>query len=78
MGVQDLVALTVVAGAAWYVARVFYRMGKGRAGCGCETDGKKSACSAQGAAARAGITRVPLISTDQIGKPYQATDDKSS
>ena len=78
MGVQDVMALTVVAGAAWYVARMFYRMTKGRAGCGCQQDGKKGGCSAQGAAERAGITRVPLISTDQIGKPYQTTDDKGS
>lgn len=72
MDVQDIVALTVVGGAVFYVGRSLWRMMEGRSGqcgggCGCSASREPK--SARGD--NRGLTRTPLMSPDQIGKPAQ-------
>ncbi len=61
MGIQDIIALTVVAGAVAYIVRSLWRTMKQQAGCGCD-QGKK------GSTVR-GAKRTPIITADQIGRP---------
>ena len=66
MGVQDLIALLLVAAAAGYVGRWVKRTMTGRGGCDC--GGDKSSCRADGAALRQ-VKRQPFVPVDQVGRP---------
>ena len=70
MGIQDYLALTVVAVALAYAGRSVWRMLNGKTGCatncGC---GDKPAKAGAVRPPPRGLTRVPLVTLDQVGKP---------
>jgi len=68
VGIQDIVALSVVAGACFYVARTIWRqMSSGS--CGCD-----ASCNKNEAAARAGIKRTPLVTLGKQETPKNPAD----
>ncbi len=77
MGFQDIIALTVAAGAVVFVARALWRTMHAQGGCACSHVKRNEGCGSAtaGRASGTGIKRLPLISIDQIGKPY---DSRSS
>jgi len=70
MGIQDYLALTVVAVALAYAGRSVWRMLNGKTGCapncGC---GDKPAKAGAARPPPRGLKRVPLVTLDQVGKP---------
>jgi len=70
MGIQDYLALTVVAVALAYAGRSVWRMLNGKTGCatncGCgDTPAKAGALRPPSR----GLKGVPLVTLDQVGKP---------
>jgi len=70
MGIQDYLALTVVAVALAYAGRFVWRMFHGKTGCAtnCGCGDKPTNPEAPRSPAR-GLKRVPLVTLDQVGKP---------
>ncbi len=78
MGVQDVIALTVAAGAVAYVSRLFWRTMNGRGGCGCGQGRRKGKNRNDASADSAGLKRVPLVTIDQVGTPCGDRSDDTS
>jgi len=76
MGVQDIVALTIVAGALVYAGRGLWRTMAGRGDCACP--GQKSCPSARKSSAKKpvpvspALKRLPLVSLQQVRRPVIA------
>ena len=70
MGIQDYLALTVVAVALAYAGRSVWRMLNGKTGCatncGC---GDKPATGGAIRPPSRGLKCLPLVTLDQVGKP---------
>jgi hypothetical protein len=69
MGIQDVIALLVVAGAIWFVARALLGTFRGRGGCGCgqaKSGQLFDKCTSKRSPT---VKRRPIIPSDQIGLP---------
>lgn len=87
MGLQDVMALAVVAGAVAFLSRDVWRATKGQHRCACshaekpDRDGKPAIrATGQSPASRrayrpASVTRLPLVTVDEVGKPYPPEHD---
>ena len=78
MDVQDILALTLAAGAGIYVFRALIKTVSGRRGCGC---GEGKSCGQSGQASTTGqhgLTRRPLVSVGEVGKPFTSSGDRAS
>lgn len=71
MGIQDIIALSLVAAAAVYAGRTLWRMLNGKTGCApnCGCGDKPTPPDASPATSQRGLKRVPLVTLEQIGKP---------
>jgi len=74
MGIQDIAALTVAAGALAFVGRVLWRSMKGDGGCGCSHARRSSVDGAAPEPDSTGIRRQPLVTLGQVGRPYRSED----
>jgi hypothetical protein len=70
MGIQDYLALTVVAVALAYAGRSVWRMLNGKTGCAtnCGCGDKPAKAGAVRPPSRR-LKRLPLVTLDQVGKP---------
>jgi len=70
MGIQDYLALTVVAVALAYAGRSVWRMLNGKTGCAtnCGCGAKPTQSDASPATSNRGLKRVPLVTIEQVGK----------
>lgn len=81
MGLQDVMALVVVAGAVVFLGRDVWRATKGQHRCACshseETDrDSQPARPVTGQSSRrSSVIRLPLITVDEVGKPYPPSHD---
>ena len=71
MGIQDAIVLIAAAGAAYWVFRMITRSISGKSGCGCASASPGSTCSAQD---RTGMKRVPVVTSDMVGRPTPESD----
>jgi len=65
MGIQDLIAISIAAGATGYALRCVWRQ-INAGGCG---SGKCSRSDPKNTASLMGVKRKPLVTIDQIGQP---------
>ena len=79
MGIQDLIALALVAAAMAYAGRSVWRMLNGKTGCAtnCGCGDKRADKGEAPAAPRRGLKRMPLVTLDQVGKPAPLTPSDS-
>ena len=69
MELQDVIALLVVGGAVWFVARALIGTFRGRGGCGCgqaKSGQLFNKCTSKRSPT---VKRQPFIPSDQIGLP---------
>ena len=80
MGIQDLIALALVAAAMAYAGRSVWRMLNGKTGCAsnCGCGDKPANKDDAPAATRRGLKSVPLVTLDQVGKAAPSTPTGSS
>jgi hypothetical protein len=72
-GWQDILAVVLVAVAAWYLVRFLNRsLRGGSSGCHCGDDGSCGAAKSSDVD-RTGIRRVPYVPVDQLGTDTQPT-----
>lgn len=69
MELQDVIALLIVGGAVWFVARALIGTFRGRGGCGCgqARPGQRSGWCASKRSPT--VKRRPFIPSEQIGLP---------
>ncbi len=78
MDLQEVTALTVVAGALLYVGRSVWLRMKGRGGCAC-AHAKRTTPDNDGASKKSGgLSRLPLVTSDQVSRPYPSRSPSSS
>lgn len=80
MGIQDIIALSLVAGAALYAGRSLWRMLNGKTGCAsnCSCGEKPTEPGASPAPPRRVLKRVPLVTLDQVGKPESKVESAAA
>lgn len=71
MGVQDVLALMIVLAAAAYAGRKVFGSGGGSCG-GCAQSREKTATTP------GDLKPTPLLTPDQVGKPYASDDDSGA
>ena len=73
MGIQDILALTIVSGAVFYVTRSFWRTLGSRDGPGCHCSHSHPPAESNNTSATDSmrIKRNPLVPLDQIGVPQK-------
>lgn len=71
MGIQDIIALSLVAAAALYAGWSLWRMLNGKTGCAkhCGCGDKPTQSDASPATSQRGLKRVPLVTLEQVGTP---------
>lgn len=70
---QDVVALTIAAGAVWLVIRSLAGSLSGRSGCGCsqtKPGASGKTCASKGAT---GVKHIPVVTPEQVGRPFEPT-----
>lgn len=68
MGIQDIVALSIVAAACYYVAKSVWQQMSG-GGCGCD-----SGCKTEQAVERTRVKKTPLVTLEAAPKPNTTPD----
>ena len=70
MGLQDVIALTLALGAVVYLGRSLVGMMTGSKGCACGKVSRPADSQDAGQRNRTHLKRLPLVTIDQVGKPY--------
>lgn len=73
---QDVIALTIAAGAVWLVIRSLAGSLSGRSGCGCsqtKPGASGGKCVSKGAT---GVKHIPVVTPEQIGRPFETAATK--
>ncbi len=73
-GWQDILAVVLVAVAAWYLVRYLNRTLRGSGGCHCGEDGACGRAAKPSDVDRTGIRRVPFVPVEQLRTDTHPTE----
>ena len=75
---QDILAIFLVTGAAWYLVRFMVRSLRGSGGCHCSGDISCGAAAKSSDVNSVGIRRIAFVPIDQLGTDTPPTEPPSS